>query len=360
MKNSELLSKIIDTLEKEHINLYHDVSKEEIQAYISNFSDIDQWDNITFDREMLKLFAKFKDAHTNYYVQSGCLDKKIIFVQNNIYLKDNEDFKEVEFVDKLTANEFIEQISSMICYETKEYLTHRIRNVINNQYYYQMIGLCQNDGSINFVVKNNRKLETINVKKISGEEYRKLMHSKSEKNYSFEIINDNVVLIRYKRCWEDKDYPFAEFVEDIEEKILEKHITQYVLDLRNNGGGNSSVIKPLAELVERMNLKGVVLINSGVFSSGRWAVADFKSKFNAPLIGEPTGGAAASYGLNENLQIEDKYFCVAKRYWDFESVFGYKGSIQPDIYVPTTLDDIKNKKDSQLLTALSYLSNQKE
>lgn len=47
MKNSELLSKIIDTLEKEHINLYHDVSKEEIQAYISNFSDIDQWDNIT-------------------------------------------------------------------------------------------------------------------------------------------------------------------------------------------------------------------------------------------------------------------------------------------------------------------------
>ena len=31
----ELLSKIIDTLEKEHINLYHDVSKEEIQAYIS-------------------------------------------------------------------------------------------------------------------------------------------------------------------------------------------------------------------------------------------------------------------------------------------------------------------------------------
>lgn len=98
MKNSELLSKIIDTLEKEHINLYHDVSKEEIQAYISNFSDIDQWDNITFDREMLKLFAKFKDAHTNYYVQSGCLDKKIIFVQNNIYLKDNEDLRKLNLL----------------------------------------------------------------------------------------------------------------------------------------------------------------------------------------------------------------------------------------------------------------------
>ena len=101
-----------------------------------------------------------------------------------------------------------------------------------------------------------------------------------------------------------------------------------------------------------------MLINEGVFSSGRFAVAEFKEAFNAPLIGEGTGGAAKSYGYNKNLTVENKRFSVSIRLWDFSDVFGYTGSIKPDIFVPTTIADFKNKTDTQLKTAINYLNNQ--
>ena len=80
MKNSELLKTIINTMEKEHLKLYHSVSKEEIENYISTLTNIDEQDETAFDCEMLKLFSKFKDAHTNYYTQFKFLDKKLFFV----------------------------------------------------------------------------------------------------------------------------------------------------------------------------------------------------------------------------------------------------------------------------------------
>ena len=67
MKNSQKVKEIIETLEKEHINLYHDITKEKIDKYIKSVA-WDKLSDIEFDREMLKLFHQFKDAHTNYYL----------------------------------------------------------------------------------------------------------------------------------------------------------------------------------------------------------------------------------------------------------------------------------------------------
>ena len=87
--------------------------------------------------------------------------------------------------------------------------------------------------------------------------------------------------------------------------------------MRGNHGGNSSIIKPLVKIIKKLSLDGVVLIDNGVFSSGRWAVADFKKNFNTLLIGEPTGGAATSYGNNRKLKVGDKNFSVSVSFFDF-------------------------------------------
>ena len=78
------------------------------------------------------------------------------------------------------------------------------------------------------------------------------------------------------------------------------------------------------------------------------------------LIGEPTGGAAKSYGYNTNLQVEDKRFSAAIRLWDFSDIFGYEGAIQPDIYVPLTINDVKQGKDRCLEKAIEVLKEKEE
>ena len=220
-----------------------------------------------------------------------------------------------------------------------------------------MLDLVSN-GKIEFTIDNKGKEEVVYANNVSFEEYKKLGLSSNSRFYSYNILDNNILHIKYRKCSEHKDYPFSKFVEELKNEIEKSNINKYILDLRDNHGGNSEIIKPLVELVKLKKLQGVLIINNGVFSSGRWAVADFKKNFNTPTFGEPTGGAAASYGYNKNLSVEDKEFSVSIRYWDFSEVFGTKGTIKPDYYVPTTFKDLKNGTDAQLDACIKYLINE--
>lgn len=359
MKNLEKVYKIIEELENNHLNLYHAITKKELFDYISKIKNINNLNNIEFDREMLKLFALFKDGHTRYFIPFTYLDKKIFFIENKLLIKDNNSLKEILKIGNLSTSEFIENISNMINYETKEFLIDRIRTSVINGYFYQMLVGAGEQGVEFEVMCDDGKIENIYANLISFEEAREKGIVKKTKSYSYEILDD-VLYVRYYKCHNMTDYPFANFVEDVKKVIEEKGINKYILDLRDNHGGDSEVLNPFQQLVRDKDLKGTLLIDNGVFSSGRFAVARFKENFGVTLIGEGTGGAAKSYGYNKNLKVEDKEFSCSIRLWDFSHIFGYEGSIQPDIYVPLTIEDFKNHVDRPLMTALDYLKNEKE
>ena len=125
----------------------------------------------------------------------------------------------------------------------------------------------------------------------------------------------------------------------------------------------------LKEFKDKSVIDVVVLIDNGVFSSGRWAVIDFKREFNAQLIGEPTGGAIVSYGHLMPLALEVdpnwtiRYTASAKKF-DLRKYGNFgedeTGSIQPNIYVPKTIQDLNDNCDSQLNVAIDYLVQQAE
>ena len=145
------------------------------------------------------------------------------------------------------------------------------------------------------------------------------------------------------------------YFQEIKDKVEELNIDKYILDLRGNAGGNSEILNPFQDLVRDKKLNGVLLIDSGVFSSGRFAIAKFKKEFNTLLIGTPTGGAASSYGYNNNDSVEDKSFSYSIRYWDFSEIFKSKGAIVPDIIVENTIEDLENNYDRVLKKAFEIL-----
>ena len=345
MKNSEIINQIIKKLEENHINLYHDVSKEEITNYVKSIKNKDELSAMQFDKEMLKLFALFKDAHTSYRIKWLPLNQKLTFIKDKFYILVDEKWEEIERIGDLSIKEFYSQIKSLINFETKAWLNYEIMLNIKNGYIYQMLGLFKDDKVI-VHLKDKRDIE------IKFDETRKLNRISP---YSYKIINDNILFFKYQSCTEQPDFPFKDFLDDMAKEVKKKNIKKYILDVRGNTGGNSEILNPFQNFVKEKKLKGVMLIDNGVFSSGRIAVARFKKEFNLPLIGEPTGGAVKSYGFIENLQVEDKRFTVSKKFWNFSDIFGYEGSIIPDIYVPTKIEDLQNKYDRQLEMAICTL-----
>lgn len=353
MTNEQILNKILITLEKEHINLYHDISKEEILKYIASIDGLNEMAASQFDLEMLKLFALFKDAHTSYRVQFIPVDKKLTYNNGKFYVLDNHKWKEIVYFGNLKASEMHKRLEPLVNYETQEWLNRCIKIMINNAYIYKMLELNDN-GKLILTLSDGTKLE------LHKQDIKNLKYDKPKIPYSFKLLKDNILYFKYEQCYEDKDYPFSEFMKEIVNEIEKNNISEYILDLRGNTGGDSEILNPFQKLVNDKNLNGVLLINNGVFSSGRFAVARFKKEFNTPLIGEPTGGAAKSYGYTKPLEVEGKRFSASIRLWDFSEIFGYEGAIQPDILVEESIDNIQNQEDVILETAVDYINKLKK
>lgn len=364
--NSVILKNILALLEKHHINLYHDISKEELNEYISTIKDIDTLTKNQFDIEMMKLFAKFKDAHTRYFTNYKKLSHQLLYLNNKLYVKIDDKYHEVKYINSTKSIDVINHITPLIPYETTEWLNEKINEFVNNGVILEMLGLFESEklnltmhddnhlvvtsfspGNQSAPKPSNEKTDDDGVKTETNNNY----------HYGYRIVEDNILHIWYRRCFEVGEYPFADFVLDIDKVVSKYNITKYILDIKDNAGGNSEIINPLQDYIATKNLTGAMLINNGVFSSGRFAIAKFKKKFNITLIGQGTGGAAKSYGYNQNLETDGKTFSCSIRLWDFSDIFGYTGSIKPDIYVERTIEDINNHTNAELITAIKYLKN---
>jgi len=349
MKNSELIRHIVKTLEQTHPNLYHNVSENEIKNHIDSIKGIDNLTTIQFDYELLKLFALFKESHTCYYPPYEFLNYNIIFKNKKLYIYDSQEWKEIAKIDKLSTNEFLKRLEPLICYETEEWLSKMITDFANNGYIYKMLGLSDND----FI-----ELTTVNDERLLLSTIKSKNSSKSRIFYYYKNLNDDILYLRYERCFDNPDFPFNLLVKQIEKDVKEKEINRYILDIRGNRGGNSEVLNPFQELVKNNDMKGCLLIDEGVFSSGIFAVMRFKKNFNATLIGQPTGGTAKHYGYVKGFDIEGKHFNVSTKLFDFSKFFGYEKSIKPDIFVEETIDDVQNNRDVTLNKAVEFMETE--
>lgn len=346
MKNSELLNEILKALEEKHLNLYHDVERDTVLKHINGIKNIDSLNDMQFDYEMLKIFALFRDAHTTYDVKYVPIDKYILLLDHKFYIRHGGKFNEIARFGKLDSDQMYLKLKEISCYETDAWLRTCIMSNVSNMKIHKMLGSTDVNGKLKVTTANGESIDIgIDLAKLTPPPL-----------YSYKILPGNILYFKFRSFYEIKDYPMISVVKDMQNDIENKNISTYILDLRNNTGGNSEVLNPFQDLVKEKNLKGVVLTNNKTFSSGRIAVERFKRLFGAPIIGDETGGAATSYGNNYPLKVCDKTFTASTRFWDFSKTFnGDKGSVKPDIPVILTLSDYEGTTDVVLNTGINHI-----
>lgn len=162
--------------------------------------------------------------------------------------------------------------------------------------------------------------------------------------YSTLPLENDCYYIQYNQCAEAPDLSMADFTKLVSSDILSLGSKKVILDLRNNSGGNSEIIKPLfkelAKLKKSMDFKVYTLIGSRTFSSAVINAIQSKDQLDSTLVGSPTGGSVNSYGELKSFNLT--YLPVTVYYSTkyFELINGYEhDSLYPDIeYVPTYED----------------------
>jgi len=191
--------------------------------------------------------------------------------------------------------------------------------------------------------------------------YRK--HQKSI--YDFEYLPEHKTLyVVYNSCRERLDKPFAQFLKEVFEAVDQNTVDRFVIDLRRNGGGNSSIFESMIpELVKRTDInqndRFFVIVGRGTFSSAVLNAIQLKNRTQATFVGEPSGGKPNHFGevkmfllKNSKLPVtySTKYFAMAKQ--DTDAVY-------PDISVELSIADFNSHRDPVMERILSAGNEEK-
>ncbi len=362
----EDLNYFVEKLETLHPNPYKNFNKEDFYKKIEELKN--KSDNLNSDnmfRSISFLVALLKDAHTsltlttNYYE----IPTKFKLIENKVYIVNTNEldkealFKEVIFINNTPIDMFIKNLEQYISYETDAFKNNQLGKLLSNPSLLKRLGLIDID-TYNIIYNNDGKSNYIQYS------YNELLDSgfnQEEKFYDFKYIEEQKALyIKYRSCKEDENYKIEDFIKDIDES-MNLGVDKIIVDIRQNMGGDSKVIKPLIKKLEEYkeeNREIFCLIDDGTFSSGRHALFDLKN-IGAILIGSESGGSKGEvFGevipfTLPNSKVKVK--CSTKIYKGLEDDTNKQfGSITPDYKAEATIEDLIEGRDVVLDTALEY------
>lgn len=189
---------------------------------------------------------------------------------------------------------------------------------------------------------------------------RFLRYSKPNRNYWFQQLpGKKTIYFRYNQCEEMQDLPFATFQQQVLDAIRTTHCERLIIDLRDNGGGNSAILQPLINILvegkdETDKLALYVLIGRGTLSSAAMNAMDLKRRAAAVLVGEPSGAKPNHYGEVRDIELPNSHLRVqySTRYWDYWPSNSDQ-SLHPDVRITETWKDFHAGTDAALNAALA-------
>ena len=172
--------------------------------------------------------------------------------------------------------------------------------------------------------------------------------------YSFFYLQeDKTLYVLYNSCRVMKDKPFPDFVKEVFDLVDQNDIQRFIVDLRNNGGGNSGIFFPMTKelkLRDSLNKKErlFVILGRGTFSSAVLNAIELKNQTHATFVGEPTGGKPNHFGEVRSFTLKNSHLNVSYSTKYFTHAEEDTSSFYPDISVDLSICDYINKKDPVL------------
>ncbi len=272
-------------------------------------------------------------------------------------------------ISNLDTNSLLASLRKIISTENDYWLRERATRLIRMQYVLSYLSISDdNSVQIELIKPDGRKIIE-QVKLESG--LKAFMGSRPSRETSYKILeNNNVVILIIPACINNSTY--KETLKTFFNHVANQEISRVVIDLRENKGGDSTVIKEFLKYIDvdkvdyfyrvgvnnersitldhhnRVLYDGDIFVatSNKTFSSAALFAGVIKYNKLGLTIGEPTGNATIRYGFVERYELPNSKikFSVSTTKWALPNV-SYNSTIPPDIPIQFDVDDLINNID---------------
>ncbi len=186
-----------------------------------------------------------------------------------------------------------------------------------------------------------------------------------ESAHWFEFIEaDKLVYAQYNQVQDMPGESVEQFSHRLFEFIDENPVEYLVIDMRNNGGGNNFLNKPLVHGLiasEKVNRPGHLFVITGrrTFSAAMNAAADIEANTEAIFVGEPTGSKPNFVGETTifPLPCNGVRVSISSLYWQRSHAFDYRTWIAPHLLAEMSSEDYRMNRDPSMEAIHAFIKD---
>lgn len=314
-----------EELKKNHKNLFAYTEEEVFNKKIEDLKKIvNELDYEEMKAEISRIVASLKDAHTSLiFPAKRFIPLKFYYFNDGIYIidtsKDYENllFKKVIAIEGMKIEEVLEELSNIISFENEYFFKAQSMKYLQISEVLYGLFIVDNMDKIKITLEDgDHEVLTCSIENLVYTNERLPIYAKHDsENIWFQILESGELYIKYNSCREYREDIIEKKIEDIIALIEDKNIQKVTVDIRNNLGGDSTLLTPLINYLQnsekinnKENLK--VVIGRETFSSALLNAYSFKKYTNAKIIGEPSGGKPNCYGEILRITLPNSKFVV--------------------------------------------------
>lgn len=349
-------------LPKRHKNLFAKTSEEIFNDKVEEIKKKSKsLNDESFEIELYKLIKEIDDEHTRIEpIYKTIFPVKFDFFKEGVFVTSTDItnssllYKKLNGIGNSTLKEITKKFKNIVKTDNQSYFKVYFQNSINNPRILKGLSISKSNLNSNFILDNvNYQIFSVQKEKFSSKPVSKLLRYSDDDNYSYKLIdNGKTLYFNYLSCSEQTEKPFEYFSNQLFKSIKDKKPKRIIIDLRNNSGGNSAILNPFLEKLQKsyLNKKGslFVLIGKKTFSSALMNAVDLKRNYESILIGQSTSGNVNHYGETRGFRLPNSKIIVgySTKYWEVWK--GYEGALTPDVKVEYSMKNFKNNVDEAI------------
>ena len=374
-KWTEDIDQLALELPKRHKNLFFRLKKKDFDKQIQNLkNNLEDYDNYMTCVTIAEIVASVGDAHTTVTMPiARFIPFEFYWFPEGIYIvdsfngdKDSLNCK-VTHLNGIPMDEVIGRIARIVSHENNSFLKAQLPKYLPAVEVLYGLEIIDEFDEVPFKIEmQSGKVFEITVATYDYSELKRkviknldvaedslpLYRRNKDKNYWSSFIEArNTLYFNYNSCRDMPNISVERFCVDLMQYINQNDVKKLVIDLRNNLGGNSTLLEPfIRELREckKLNREGGIFVILGreTFSSALLNAYSLKNKTKAIFVGEATGGKPNCYGEVQYFDLKNSKLKIRYSTEYYEIIKDDKqSSLVPEVNIEGTFKDYIDKKD---------------